>query len=162
MANLRGGKNFEKAIKSALTRMKPGLLKVGFLKGETYPDGTSLPMIAAGNEFGIPYRNIVSEDGVKSKVAIGQPPRPFFRNAIKKNQSDWAKASGKLFKKTGFDTEQTLALLGTIIADDVKQSIKDFKTPKLAPSTVKRKGFSKPLIDSSDMYDHVQSQVTMK
>lgn len=97
-------------------------LKVGFLDGATYPDGTSVPMVAAANEFGNP--------------ASGSPARPFFRNAISENADKWADNAESLMKYHDGDTEMVLNLMGEIIKDDVMRSIGTLVTPSLSPVTV--------------------------
>ncbi|HAC6581727.1 TPA_asm: hypothetical protein GND38_004792, partial [Salmonella enterica subsp. enterica serovar Sendai] len=48
-----GGKQFRQKLKQAADNLKSGKsLKVGFLEGATYPDGTPVAYIAAINEFG--------------------------------------------------------------------------------------------------------------
>ena len=88
MASISGGNKLEAALKAISAKInRPGTLRVGFLEGATYPDGTSIPMVAAVNEFGAPSRGI--------------PPRPFFRTMVADKSSTWAKPSKKTsFKKT--------------------------------------------------------------
>lgn len=136
---LKGGDNFRARVNG--WTLRPGSLKVGFLEGATYPDGTSVPLVAAVNEFGRPD--------------IGQPPRPYFRNAIRKNSAKWAKAGGAILKSTNGNVEKTLMLLGEGIKGDIVQSINDLVSPPLKQSTIDRKGFSKPLIDTSVMINSV-------
>ncbi|MDL0009652.1 hypothetical protein NVR49_24000, partial [Enterobacter roggenkampii] len=97
-------------------------LKVGFLEDATYPDGTSMPMVAASNEFGNP--------------ASGSPPRPFFRNAIAEKSSEWSKKAETLMKFHDGDTELVLNLIGEIIKDDIQESIRTIQEPPLSPVTV--------------------------
>lgn len=48
-----GGRQFRQKLKQAADNLKSGKsLKVGFLEGATYPDGTPVAYIAAINEFG--------------------------------------------------------------------------------------------------------------
>ncbi len=97
-------------------------LKVGFLEGSTYLDGTSLPMVAASNEFGNPARGI--------------PPRPFFRNAISENSDKWAENAEQLMKSYNGNTDMVLDLMGSIIRDDVMRSIDNLSSPALSPVTI--------------------------
>ncbi|HDL7751793.1 TPA: hypothetical protein PXP51_004238 [Yersinia enterocolitica] len=97
-------------------------VKVGFLVGATYPDGTSVPMVAATNEFGNP--------------ASGSPPRPFFRNAISENSGKWAENAESLMKNHDGNTELVLNLMGEIIKDDVMRSIGTIVSPAISPVTV--------------------------
>ena len=121
-------------------------VRIGFLEGATYPDGTSVPLVAATQEFGSPTHNI--------------PPRPFFRTMIKQHQSEWPGQIAKLLVRTGYDAERTLGLVGELIAGELRQSIRDLTSPPLAPATVKRKGFDKPLIDTGHMLASVDYEVT--
>ncbi|HBM8406680.1 TPA: hypothetical protein ACHS7Y_001726 [Citrobacter freundii] len=120
-------------------------LKVGFLEGATYPDGTPVPMVAATNEFGNPANN--------------QPPRPFFRNAISNHETEWQDATASLIEN-GDETRDVLSLLGEIIVDDIKESIRSLDSPPLSPVTIARKGFDKPLIDTKNMLDSVSYEVS--
>ena len=116
---------------------------VGFLAGATYPDGTSVPMVAALNEFGT------------SKA----PPRPFFRNMISEKQGEWGPASANLLKANDYNTAKTLDQVGAAIAGQLRQAIVSFDGTPLAPSTVKAKGFATPLIDTGVMSDSVDHRV---
>lgn len=127
--------SFIKSITDKLT--KKSVLRVGFLEGSTYPDGTSVPMVAAINEFGAPSR--------------GQPPRPFFRRMIAAKSPEWPKAVATLMKTTNYDVDKTLNLMGEGIQGQLVQSINDLVSPPLAESTIDAKGFDKPLIDTSVM-----------
>lgn len=120
-------------------------LKVGFLEGATYPDGRPVPMVAATNEFGNPANN--------------QPPRPFFRNAISNHETEWQDATASLIEN-GDETRDVLSLLGEIIVDDIKESIRSLDSPPLSPVTIARKGFDKPLIDTKNMLDSVSYEVS--
>lgn len=133
--------DFLDSVGSELTSKQ---LKVGFLEGATYPDGTPVPMVAAVNEFGNPANN--------------QPPRPFFRNAISDHETEWQNAAEKL-AKGGADIADVLSTLGEVIAGDIRESIRKLDTPPLSPVTVAKKGFSKPLIDTSDMLNSISYEV---
>lgn len=125
---------------------RPMVLKVGFLSGATYPDGTPVPLVAAANEFGNPSNN--------------QPPRPFFRNAIANHENEWSEVAGKLAEGGRVDTETLLGLLGEKIKIDIQEEIRTLLEPPLSPSTIKRKGFSKPLIDTSHMLNSVDYEIS--
>ena len=78
-----GGEKLQAALAELAKKVsKAASVEVGFLEGATYPDGTSVAMIAAIDEFGAP--------------ANGTPPRPYFRNMIAKDSPDWGDAVGKL------------------------------------------------------------------
>ncbi|HEY1441411.1 MAG TPA: hypothetical protein VGF65_11345 [Mycobacterium sp.] len=122
------------------------IVKVGFLGGATYPDGTSVAMVAAVNEFGAPSR--------------GQPPRPFFRNMIADQSPTWGAKAAAILKTNGGDVKATLDVLGQEIQGRLIQSINTLTEPPLAASTIARKGFDKPLIDTSLMVKSVSYEVT--
>jgi hypothetical protein len=146
MATIRGGEKFEAAM-AVLTRMigRPATLKVGFLENATYPDGKPVAMIAAINEYGAPSR--------------GQPARPFFRRMINAKQDEWPAAIAGVLRANGNDVEKSLNIAGAAIAGQLRQSIVDLVDPPLAPSTIARKGFDKPLIDTSHMLKSVDHEV---
>jgi hypothetical protein len=148
MATVSGGGKTE-AYLDRLGRQLAGepYVKVGFLAGATYPDGTSVPLVAAVNEFGAPSR--------------GQPPRPFFRNMIATYQRTWGAAVANLMAKNSNNVALTLDLAGQGIAGQLRQSITDLVDPPLAASTVARKGFDKPLIHTSHMLNSVDHEVVL-
>lgn len=146
MATISGGAKLEAALKKIAANLsKAQTLRVGFLEGRTYPDGTSVPMVAAVNEFGAPSR--------------GQPPRPFFRRMIAKNSGDWPDAIEAALKTTNYDAQKSLGLVGVQIVAELQQSIIDFTDPPLAASTIKRKGSSTALVDTGLMLRSVDSEV---
>ncbi len=146
MAGFDGGAALKKRLDEIARNLtKAGSVRIGFLEGGRYPDGTSVPMVAAINEFGAPSR--------------GQPPRPFFRGMIADKSGGWPDFVEAALKATNYDTEKTLALLGAEVASQLQQSIIDFEDPPLAPATIARKGFAKPLISSGHMLDSVAFEV---
>lgn len=146
MATVRGGAKAQAKIADFIHKIEAAkTVKIGFLEGATYPEGTSVPMVAAVNEFGAPSR--------------GQPPRPFFRRMIAAKQGEWPSAIANLFKANDYDARLTLNQAGEAIAGQLRQSIVDLVDPPLAPSTIKRKGFDKPLIDTSVMIKSIAYQV---
>lgn len=146
MATIRGGEKFEAAMADLARRLgRPATLKVGFLGNATYPDGKPVAMIAAINEYGAPSR--------------GQPARPFFRRMINAKQDEWPAAIAGVLRANGNDVEKSLNIAGAAIAGQLRQSIVDLVDPPLAPSTIARKGFDKPLIDTSHMLKSVDHEV---
>ncbi len=146
MATLSGGAKLEAALKRIARNLdKARELRVGFLEGATYPDGTSVPMVAAINEFGAPSRGI--------------PPRPFFRRMIATNSGGWPDTIEAALKANDYDAEKALGLLGAEMVGQVQQSIIDLIDPPLAPATIARKGFAKPLIETSHMLHSVDFEV---
>lgn len=146
MVALSGGKRLANALAVLASGLQTAAtVEVGFMEGGTYPDGTSIPLVAAVNEYG--------------KPAKGQPPRPYFRNMIAAKSGEWPDALGDLLKKHKFNAKAALAELGVGIAGQLQQSIVDLVSPPLKQSTIDAKGFDKPLIDTSVMINSVTSRV---
>lgn len=123
----------EAAIRGIAEKMS-GHVDVGFLEGATYPDGTPVAAVAFWNEYG-----------------SSGPPRPFFRTMIAEESPSWPGKVAALAKATHNDGAKVLGLMGEDIDGALKQSIVDFTDPPLAASTIARKGFDKPLIDTAHM-----------
>ncbi|WP_338561885.1 hypothetical protein [Erwinia sp. E_sp_B04_7] len=146
MATFSGGDALEQKLAELAASLGEGkTLRVGFLEGATYPDGTSVPMVAAANEFGDPGMN--------------RPPRPFFRNMIAEKSPEWSDDIGKIALAVNYDATTLFSLMGERIKDQLQGSIREFSDPALAPSTIARKGFSKPLIETSHMLNSVDYDV---
>lgn len=146
MATIKGGDKLEAKLREIAEKLKDGAtLRVGFLEGATYPDGTSVAMVAAIQEFGAP--------------AVGIPPRPFFRSMIAQKSSEWPDAIAGLLRSNNYDTVKALQLAGAAIKGQIQQSIADLTSPPLAPATAERKGSDKPLIDTGHMLNSVDFEV---
>lgn len=144
MATISGGDKLEKMLKELGKRVSdPATLRVGFLEGATYPDGTSVPTVAAVQNFG--SGNI--------------PPRPFFSNMIENKSPGWGKSLAAILKNNRYDVKASLELMGQGIAGQLRQSIVDTNSPPLADATIARKGFAKPLVETSNMINSVDSEV---
>ncbi|MCC7579585.1 hypothetical protein H8V75_11680 [Enterobacter roggenkampii] len=137
------------ALNNIASNISDKQLKVGFIDGATYPDGTPVAMVAATNEYGNPANN--------------QPPRPFFRNAIAEHESEWLDAISRGLEK-GVPIDDVLAVVGKRAVGDVVQSIATLMDPPLSPATVasrKSKGnaSTKPLVDTKVMIRDVHYEV---
>lgn len=99
-----------------------GTLKVGFLEGSTYPDGTSVPLVASLQEFGAP--------------GAGIPPRPYFRTMVKEKSPGWPAALAKVLPAVDYDTDKALGQMGQGITGQLQQSIVDLTSPALSPVTL--------------------------
>lgn len=93
----------------------------------------------------------------------GIPARPFILLAMKKNEAryrNFIKDQAFSILRGETTQEQVLNRLGAIVASDIQQSITDLKTPPNAPSTIRAKGSSNPLIDTGRMRSAVTFRVT--
>ena len=144
MATISGGSKLISALDGiAKSVTKAATLKVGFLEGSTAPNGQSMPLRAALNEFG----------------TSRMPPRPFFRSMVAAKSGEWPSAIGNLLVANNYDAQKTLDQTGVAIKEQLQQSIRDLVSPPLAESTVRKKGFDKPLIEHGDMLRAVSYQV---
>ena len=110
--------------------------------------GLSMAEIGAANEFG--SKNV--------------PARPFLRPAIDENRSRINRAIAGEYDKIleGNSTvKKSLNLLGLFGVDLVQKKIRSIHFPPNAPSTIKRKGSSKPLIDFGQMIQSIRHKVVI-
>ena len=142
---VRGGAAFSvklNELKGKLDKAKK--VRVGFLEGATYPDGTAVAQVAFWNEYGTDTA----------------PPRPFFRDMIKAKSGTWSAGVAVQLKANNMDVGKALNLAGMGIKDQLVDSINEFSTPENAAATVAKKGFNKPLIDTGHMRNSVDYEVT--
>lgn len=178
MAELKGGAKLDAALERLARKLeRGGTLKVGFLEGATYPDGTPVAMVAAIQNFGAPARGI--------------PPRPFFTNMIAEKSERWASALAAMLKRNDWDLDKTLNQMGAGIKGQLQQAIVDTNAPPLSAITLMLRKMryenpdlevtgatvgeaarrvaagesyadapTKPLVDSSHMLNSVDYEVT--
>jgi len=150
MADVLGGKKLALALKSIEDKItNGGVLRVGFLETSTYPAGAKgevlhVAQVAFWNEFG----------------TVRAPARPFFRTTITQQAKTWGDKLVAAVKATNYDGKQALGLLGQSMRDDIENAIAQWATPPNAPSTIARKGFDKPLIDTGSMQRAVDYEVS--
>ena len=112
---------------------------------EDYDDDTSVRMVAFVQEFG--HENI--------------PARGYFKRSAKKRRRELKQASQDVMFAVAagrLSVEKALDLVGQQAAATLRKDLTDFKDPGNAPSTIARKGFDNPLIETG----HLRSQITHK
>ena len=150
---VRGGTAFKQRLTQIASNLSSGKsLKVGFLADATYDDGTPVALVAAANEFG---KMVMTKAG----EYYFQLPRPFFRNMISANSAQWPGEFSQLIRSSNYDARLALGLMGERIKSQLQESIRELNSPPLAESTIKHKGFDKPLIDSDHMLNSVDYAV---
>lgn len=150
MADITGGDKLTRVL-ADMGRGVEGspYVRVGFLEGSLHTDksGKNLDIptatIAAWNEFGTQHT----------------PPRPFFRTMIAANAPTWGKDVAVLIAQDNFDAKKALTQMGERIAGQLRKSIEAFDNPGNAPSTIRKKKFDKPLIDTGEMWNSVHYEV---
>ncbi len=127
MVEVSGGADLAKALGEMSRKLsKAGTLRVGFINNATYPNGTSVALVAAIQEYGAPSKGI--------------PPRPFFRNAIKTYSASWARQLSDYLKLNDYDVDSALNALGEVVKGEIAQSIFDLYEPPLSDITVMLRG----------------------
>lgn len=120
---LKGGQALVRRLEEMAKKLGDGgFLRVGFLEGATYPDGTPVAYVAAIQEFGSPEKGI--------------PPRSFFRTMIAAKQKDWPRALGALAKNNDYDIDKALGQMGEGIKGQLQESIREVDGPALSPVTL--------------------------
>ena len=121
------------------------VVNVGVPEGKREEDGTPVAMIAAVHEFGSPSQGI--------------PERPFLRVAVQRNRQKYVRLNRiNLVKmlRGQMGMEQALGQLGKMAKGDVQTEIRSGDFTPLKAATIKRKGSSRPLIDTGQMVQSIQ------
>jgi hypothetical protein len=123
MALVTGGSKAQQYLKDLAEKIgTAGTLRVGFLDGATYPDGTPVAEVAAIQNYGAPGASI--------------PARPFFTNMIEAKSPTWGQSLANIAKNNGFDMKKTLGLMGEGISKQLQASIINTNAPPLSPVTL--------------------------
>lgn len=88
----------------------------------------------------------------------GIPSRPFLRNTLYENEARWGNEIAPMvitMMMNGGGSETVMSKLGERMQNDIKKTIDAGNFAPLAASTVVRKGSSKPLVDTGDMYGSI-------
>lgn len=120
------------------------VVNVGVPEGKREEDGTPVAMIAAVHEFGSPSQGI--------------PERPFLRVAVQRNRQKYVRLNRinlvKMLRGQA-TVDQALGQLGEMAKGDVQTEIRNGDFAPLKPATIKRKGSSRPLIDTGQMVQSI-------
>lgn len=138
------GKKFEKLLKE-LGQLE---VRIGIQQGETSEDGVDLVDIAMFNELGTEHI----------------PSRPFLRDSVDDN-SDKINTFLQSMKKellTGGSVEDVLKKIGVFQKGLVQEKITEGSFEPNKDSTIRKKGSSKPLIDTGRMRQSVNYVVKKK
>ena len=133
------------SLDQALNRLvssKAQHVQVGVIDGSKYPDGTSVASVAFWNEYGT--RTI--------------PARPFFRDTIKQQKSNWSELATKAIR-AGYTVEHMLGVVGLSMQNDIQMSITQWTSPPNSAYTVAKKKFNAPLRESMLLHDSIKFEV---
>lgn len=141
-----------KKILLSMRKIDAKAVKVGIQSGDKTSDGKKdLAYVASLHEFGSPGGKI--------------PERSFIRSAIDKNENKINNLSDKLSLKIldgSVTVRNTLDLIGLEVTGMIQEQITDGDYVPLAPSTIKRKGNDKPLIDTGHMRQSIRHVIEDK
>lgn len=122
MATVSGGDKVAEVLRSLGDRLnKATEVRVGWLEGVDYPDGTPVAAVAALNNFGAP--------------AAGIPPRPFFTNMVAEKSPEWAGQFATALKASDNDTSRALNGMGETIVSQLLEAIIADPGPPNSPVT---------------------------
>ncbi len=120
---ISGGSKLAAALKKLSEKVSnASTVSVGFLEGAQYPDGTSVPMVAAIQEYGAPRAGI--------------PARPFFRPMVAEKKGTWGDALGRNLVAQDYDAARALDAMGQGIVPQLKDSIRNLDEPALSNVTL--------------------------
>lgn len=149
MKHIKDDKGMQARLLKALQKAKKHeCVAVGILQDEPITSGFTLAELAAVHEYG-------SKDG---RI----PERSFIRSTVDKNQKRYQKLLPKLGKKIleqKLSAKQAMTQLGEVVSGDMKETINAGIEPGLKPTTIKRKGSSKPLIDTGRLKGSITHEV---
>ena len=139
------GKKLQKILKELADKE----VRIGFQQGKaTEEDGTDICDIAAWNELG----------------TVNMPSRPFLRMSVDDN-SDKINSFMSAQKRSiinGESADRILKKIGIFQKDLIQEKITEGSFAPNAPSTIKAKGSSKPLIDTGRMRQSVNFEIKQK
>lgn len=150
MSTVTGGDKTVQYLRKIAKQISGGTsLRVGFLAKAKYPDGTSVALVAALNEYG--HRD-------RAGNFIG--PWPFFRTMVATKQHEWPQAFKWALNKTNYDLVAAYKIMGEGIKGQLQESIRATMAPALKESTIRAKGFSKPMINTGHMLNSVDYKIS--
>ena len=136
-----------KELQKELDYIKSHAVKVGVL-GNGSTDGVSVQDYAIFNEYGT------------SRI----PKRPFFRLSVgtQKAQNEikeYLNTQIENIIQSGITGQQAYENLGTFVVQKIKKTIASGNFAALDPKTVKKKGHSKPLMDTHSLYESISYEI---
>ncbi|MGM8939554.1 hypothetical protein ACS8E2_12760 [Psychrobacter glaciei] len=96
------------------------------------------------------------------ELGLGVPKRPFVAPALNKNRANYIKYVGRQITpiiRRRQSMNATWQTVGVMAVADIQKYMVTAKFTPLAPSTIKRKGSSKPLIDTGQMRQAITYRV---
>jgi len=135
--------------------------------------GNKLLMIARVQEYGVKIevtekmRNYLHVKGLHLRADtqyINIPERSYVRSTAIDKLKDIQKNSKRYLNQvltTNMKVETFGKLLGNVLADVMKEQMKELKNPKLHPFTIEQKGDDDPLIDTGELLNAITYKVVI-
>jgi hypothetical protein len=120
--NIPIGESVNKQLLDIAKKFGGGHVRVGFLEDKKYPDGTPVAQVAFWDEFG-------------HGGPFPAPPRPFFREMVKKYSPQWPNQLAILAEKYDYNGTIILAAMGKLMEEQLRVSMLDMNSPALSPTT---------------------------
>lgn len=185
-----GVQEVKKALRDELQKLAGGntMALVGLPEGEGEADsGMTIAQIGAVHEFGAEinhpggtsYGYKTKKDAEDGKVrflikgegfmelgetgphVINIPARPWLQTGVEEGMDEYLEIIEDGLAD-GLDKDTILEQVGNMAVGFVRQKIIDVKTPPNAPSTIKKKGSSNPLVDKGVLGQSVSFLLTDK
>lgn len=154
-------------IQKEVKKLKGAVTAIGLHSDATREDGSKQALIGFVNEFGTTitvtpkmrgYLHYIGIHLSPSTTTITIPERNWMRSWFDSHKAQINKVVAKLYGQVldgKIDAKQALALLGAYAEGGIKKNIIELKTPANAPSTIRIKQSSNPLIDTGGMLNAV-------
>lgn len=135
---------FAKVV-SELKSLSGKEIKIGVQGSDTYEDGTSVLDVAIWNEFGT------------SRISS----RPFVRQTFALYGEEAYQQMAKVVEAVGIgvDVNTALATVGQWYENRMKETLSTYPWKRNSLETIKRKGSSKPLIDTGQLRNSIRYEV---
>lgn len=147
MIKITGLQQVADALSKELSKLQSdGVALVGIHEAAGMHEESDLTVAAVGayNHFGVPERKI--------------PARPWLDVGVASGNEEYLETVEEGVQR-GLSSEQILEQLGNLAVGHTQQFITDLKDPPNAPSTIRKKGSSNPLIDTGNLRQSVTYSV---
>ena len=142
-------------------------VRVGFLEGATYEDGTPVALVAGAQEFGVPadpeaqgQDNDAGEYGERPDGFRGIPAKHFMRGTVAEQKEAWAEHLRGQLSGDKYDLEKSLGRTGQVMKGDLMTTILTIEHPEVSEATKKHKK-GKLLVETRTLLRAVDSEVVL-
>jgi hypothetical protein len=121
---MTGGSKLGGWINKVKNSVGAPVVRVGWLEGATYPDGTPVSLVASFQEFGTP----------NARWPI--PPRPTLRPMIEAGKTRWPAQLAKALVARNYNGRAALEDMGHLMVGQLQNRVIRANTPPLSPVTI--------------------------